>query len=378
MNRPAQALYDVVVLGAGPAGAACALALARAGVERVRLIDGPPPAGGAVGETLPPDTRLLLDRLGLWTAFVAEGHLPCLGSCSSWGAAALGFNDFLLSPHGGGWHLDRGRFDAFLRHHAAAAGVETSQGLRLVDADPDPSGGFALRLRGAGGDTIGVRARFVVDATGRASAFAKRLGARRRELDRLTFIYGYFDAGDAASASRLTLLEAVAQGWWYAAALPGQRLAVALAADADHVRDQGLGRDARWLGAALATRHLAPRLDGCRYLAGGLTPRVASSFILDRVAGPRWMAIGDAAAAFDPLAAQGLYKALADGLDAAASLGQALDGGDERFEDYAAGIQARFDAYLVGRNHFYGLERRWPGSAFWTRRQARLDLATAA
>ena len=65
------------MLGAGPAGAACALALARAGVDGVCLVDaGQPRRHGAVviGETIPPDARLLLDRLGVWEAFVAEGH----------------------------------------------------------------------------------------------------------------------------------------------------------------------------------------------------------------------------------------------------------------------------------------------------------------
>ncbi|AZR26941.1 catalase [Xanthomonas vasicola pv. arecae] len=47
-------------------------------------------------------------------------------------------------------------------------------------------------------------------------------------------------------------------------------------------------------------------------------------------------------------------------------------------DDYATAVQARFSEYLINRNHFDDLERRWPDSAFWARRQARLDLAGVA
>jgi flavin-dependent dehydrogenase len=370
--------YDVAIVGAGPAGAACGLALARAGAGRVALIEAPPPRGpvAAVGETLPPDARFLLDRLGLWEAFLAENHSPCLGSCSAWGSPVLGHNDFLLNPNGSGWHLDRARFDFFLRREALAAGCEPVAG-RLSGVADAADEGWRLRLAVPDGNAE-LRARFVVDASGRASAFARLAGAVQQGLDRLTFVYGYFDSSAAVSRSRLTLLEAVEHGWWYAAELPGDRLAVAFAGDAERIREKGLGRDAAWLGSALATRHLAPRLNNCRFLAGSLVPRVAAGFLLDRVAGPDWLAIGDSAACYDPLSAQGLYKALADGLGGAGAIAAALKAGGPIPPAYAEAARLGFEEYLVNRNHFYGLERRWPDSPFWRSRQSRVALRAAA
>jgi flavin-dependent dehydrogenase len=368
--------YEVAVLGAGPAGAACALALARRGVGGVCLLDaGRGPAGAAIGETIPPDARILLDRLGLWRAFLAEGHEPCLGSYSAWGSDVLGFNDFVLNPHGSGWHLDRARFDDLLRRHARAAGATVLEGTHFLDGEEDGECGYRLGVSSVGRGTRTLRARFVVDATGPRSVFARRVGARQMVLDRLTFVYGFFDTANAVSRTRLTLLEAVEDGWWYAAGLPGSRLAAALAADADTLRRDGLTRDARWLARALRTRHLAPRLDGCRFLAGSLTTRVVKSFMLDKVAGRRWLAAGDAAAVFDPLAAQGIYKALDDGIAAAAHVAAALERGGDLADGFAADARAGFDEYLANRNYFYGLERRWPTSAFWRCRQSRIALA---
>lgn len=369
--------YDVAIVGAGPAGAACALALARVGVARVVLIDGGGRPGPAIGETIPPDTRRLLDQLGLWEAFLAEGHLACHGSCSSWGASALGFNDFVLNPNGPAWHLDRARFETFLLGEARTAGAEMISA-RLAGVDEDLDEGLVLRLTTLTSGAISLRARFVVDATGPSAALACKMGARRCVLDRLTFVYGFFDATDAASSSRQTLLEAAPEGWWYAALLPGERLAVALAADAGRVKAERLSQDEPWLRAALATRHLAPRLDGCRFLPGALAPRVAVSFRLDPVSGARWLAIGDAAACYDPLSAQGLYKALADAITGAAAISAAFAQRGDLPKAYGVDAAARFAEYQTNRNYFYDLERRWPDSAFWTRRQARRDLARAA
>jgi flavin-dependent dehydrogenase len=369
--------YDAAIIGAGPAGAACAIALQRAGVERVCVLDSGRGGAFSIGETIPPDTHTLLDDLGLWEAFLAEDHEPCLGSCSSWGGEQLGFNDFLLNPHGPGWHLDRERFDDFLRAHAMAAGAELCDGVRFVDAESRGEGGYRLRVADEAGGTRSFAARFVVDATGRASAFARQIGATQLPLDRLTFLYGFFDSTDAASSSRLTLLEAAENGWWYAAALPGNRLAVAFATDAECVRELRLHDGPQWLAAALRSRHLSSRLHGCRF-EGSVISRVAASFILSDVADAHWLAAGDAAACFDPLAAQGIYKAIADGISAARHIAAALDAGGALSSDFSDAARAGFNEYLENRNYFYDLEQRWPRSRFWHRRQSRTTLATVA
>jgi flavin-dependent dehydrogenase len=342
------------VVGAGPAGCATALSLARRGVADTVLIDGDRDGRAAVGETIPPDTRLPLAELGVFDAFLAQGHRPCLGSCSSWGSEALGHNDFLLNPHGTGWHLDRPRFDTLLRQAARRAGVTVRSGARCAGIRPLPGGGFRLALPQAAID-----ARFVVDATGASAAVARRLGARPATVDKLLFVYGFLDA--PALASRLTLLEAVPDGWWYSAGLPGGRLAVAVAADPDHARRHDLARPAGWLRAALATRHLAPRLAGRAPAAPDLLVRSCATFRLDPVTGPGWLAVGDAAATYDPLMSQGIHKALTDGIRAAAALTDAAP--------YAQPARTAFDEYLATREYLYALEKRWPDSPFWRRRQ---------
>ena len=326
-----EAWYDVAIAGGGPAGCAAALALARRGVGRIVLVDAPRRDGRRIGESLPPEAGLLLRRLGVLDSFLADNHEPCLGSCSSWGDDALGYNDFLLNPHGNGWHLDRRRFDARLLDEAAAAGVEVR------------------RERFSRGE---IRARWTVDATGSAAAIARAAGARRLVADRLICVYQFFRQ---SAFPRLSMLEAVDAGWWYAAKLPEGEAVAMFASD----RETAAPRFASLLAA---TKHIAPALAECTPIADTFRAAPAPSFVLDRAAGDDWIAVGDAASAYDPISAQGIYKALLDGILAA----DAIVAGDT--SAYEASVRSRFEQYLANRGYFYRMEQRFAASPFWQRR----------
>lgn len=376
------AFFDLAVIGAGPAGAATALALCRLGGMRVALCEADRFGRHRVGESIPPDTRLLLADIGLWDAFVAEGHDPCHGSCASWGSSELGYNDFLFNPYGHGWHLDRRRFDLWLARAAQAAGACLHTG-RIDTIEPLADG--RIRLRAADRDGPGIEARFVVDATGQRARIARQLGATRLVQDRLTFLYGFFPPGSARCASSLTTLEAVADGWWYGARLPDGRVVAALAGDpvvADagrlHSADEGLRRHAAvdqrtrrgaWLEQLAATRHVRALIETGLTPDGPLIACEALSARLDHAAGHAWLAVGDAASSFDPLTAQGIHKALQDGLNAAHAIRAWFSGDPDPVAAYANGIQKRFDDYLVNRESFYAAERRWWDWPFWIRRR---------
>ena len=376
-GRPARSAdddWDVAIVGGGPAGSAAALALRRLSDLSVCIVEPGQRQPFAVGESIPPDARLDLERLGVWDRFAADAPLPCLGSCSAWGSDRLGHNDFLLSPYGPGWHLDRARLNRMLLDQAVARGATLIGGTRFAGRHRAGRRGHGLSLRGRGsGASATITARFVIDATGHGAAFARTMGAVRATRDRLTVVCGFFDGVAAASPSRLTLLEAEQDGWWYAAAIPNDQVIVAFATDADTVRQTGLARPEAWLARCRATRHVAGRLAGCRFLSGSLTIRMASSSILRPAAGQDWFAVGDSAASYDPISAAGIQKALADGYRAASAVLAAARGAADAdagaaAAEYAHGTETAFSEYEANRAYFYQLETRWPDSPFWIRR----------
>jgi flavin-dependent dehydrogenase len=83
-----------------------------------------------------------------------------------------------------------------------------------------------------------------------------------------------------------------------------------------------------------------------------------------------WLAVGDSAMAFDPLASQGIAKALDHGKRAAAAIAEQLGGGASFPERFACDLEREYAAYRATRADYYRMEKRWPGSMFWKRRHA--------
>ena len=93
-----------------------------------------------------------------------------------------------------------------------------------------------------------------------------------------------------------------------------------------------------------------------------------ASALLDRVEGDGWLAVGDAASAYDPIASQGIHKALADAADASRTIAAATGHAQPPPWRYGERVAARFDDYLANRAHLYALERRWTDQPFWHER----------
>lgn len=171
---------DIAICGAGVAGCALAIALARAGYS-VLLLEREVTPARQPGESLPPEVRVPLAALGVWEGFLADGHRPALGNRAVWGADVDWGKDFLFNPYGNGWHIDRYRFDVMLQRAAEAAGVVMHRGINRTETARED---FLWRVswRDRSGSYTAM-ARFVADATGRARGLARRLGVAVRRYD---------------------------------------------------------------------------------------------------------------------------------------------------------------------------------------------------
>jgi flavin-dependent dehydrogenase len=361
--------YEVVIIGAGPAGAVAAATLARQG-RRVLLLDGGPrPGAFAGGESLPPLAPALRHELKLGQVLADGPHLPCYGNAAAWGSAALHHQSFIRSPYGSGWHLDRPVFDAALREQATAAGACLATGqLQALQAAPTDGWVLTVNIEAA---IVVLHTEWVLDCSGRSRIVSRLLGQTYHYADRLVAHYlRYRLPAGQVDAERLTLVEAGPWGWGHSAGLPGGERIVTLFADAN----QPITQQVKTLPGFAAAVNELPNLTQLLLTRGYVplgTPRAtdARSGCLAQPACPRWLAAGDAASAFDPLGAQGILAAVSSGHRAALALGQALAGDGEAVAGYAQQVRAQYAGLRAQARHHYGQEQRWPAEAFWQVRQ---------
>ncbi|HLN98982.1 MAG TPA: NAD(P)/FAD-dependent oxidoreductase [Pyrinomonadaceae bacterium] len=368
--------FDIAVIGAGPAGSATARRLAGSGC-RVVLLERSRFERPRIGESLAPGVQPLLADLGVWPGFRSLRPMPSYGTRSLWGSPMAAEHSHMLTPYLCGWHVDRLAFDSMLAHSAVEAGAQLRLGMRVLRCVPNSNGSFVLHIADTE-DTNQLeelRADFVVDASGRSSVLARRFGARYAVFDNLIGIAAQFD-DSCANAHCYTLVEAMPEGWWYSAPVATDRSVAMLMTDGDLARVQDWKALPRWRTALQRTTLTDARINGSKLRWG---PRIFSAIshrlLRNRDDRARWLAVGDAALAVDPISGSGVIRALRTAQAAAWTTIAVLSGSNKAIASYEDDRDKECTAYLFERAEYYGIERRWLNAPFWHRRATALERA---
>ena len=164
---------DVVVAGAGPAGAIAARVLARAGADVLLLEARSFPRPKVCGDALIPDSLAVLREEGLLDVVATRAH------------AAEAIRVF--APSGRSVRLSapfltirREHLDAMLVEAAVAAGARLEENVRVKGARRDAAGAITGLEAERGGDAYHVEAPITILATGAASGMLEAFGVRTR------------------------------------------------------------------------------------------------------------------------------------------------------------------------------------------------------
>jgi hypothetical protein len=264
--------------------------------------------------------------------------------------------------------LDRPSFDRGLREDLRLAGVELIEG-RVLTVQSQASG---HRIELQGRDAL--LADFLVEARGRQ---APALGKGLRGPETVSLLNRWQGApGITASA-----LESLENGWaWMArradgqcywqwtvdvasAELPGKALLL------DYCRQ-------RRQDSALAQEFFSNAPQTGLYLHA----RSSTAILCPQVCGDRWIRVGDAAMAVDPLSGNGIFQSLSSALQAPTVINTLLRKPErgllaQRFHQQR--VEQLFLRFArIGRD-FYAHEQRWPDRPFWQARRQWPDAEVA-
>ncbi|MGV0625531.1 NAD(P)/FAD-dependent oxidoreductase [Mycolicibacter minnesotensis] len=325
---------DVLVVGAGPAGASAAAWAARDGRD-VLLIDMAPfPRDKTCGDGLTPRALAELDRLGL-SDWVREHPVTHGLHAFGWG-----HDQRLPWPDGGsfpkyGSVITRAELDHRLVRHAEDCGARTLLGVHATGVRGDSGRIASVELRSPTGDSVAeVSVRTVLVADGVRSKFGTLLG-RRWHRDS---VYGTaMRAFMRVEQQHDWLIAHLALPYSEGETFPGYGWVFPLGESGGHHQLKGSGPLVNVGVMAYAAKGhelnsgLRPHLD--RYVAEvrdslGLSGEImlAKSALLplggavSNVAGQNWMLIGDAAGCVNPFTGEGIDYALETGRLAAEHL----------------------------------------------------------
>ena len=315
---------DILVIGAGPAGSTAAALLAERGHDVV-LVEKSRHPRFHIGESLLPRNTELLDRLGITAKVAAIGtHKPGAEfiSDATGKEVQFSFANGLDKRYTSSWQVPRADFDALLFEVAEARGARTWQDTAVTDVEypPDMAGGGRATVTATrDGETLTFAPRYVLDASGRDTFMANRLGTKSANKRNSTAaVYAHYRGAEFRTGDREGYISVhlADDGWFWMIPLPDGVMSVGFVGDATAFRSQEAQR--RGTPGELLARRIAgsssvsARMRHAERISD-VTGTGNYSYYAASNGGDGYLMIGDAFAFLDPVFSSGVLLAMTSG-----------------------------------------------------------------
>jgi len=356
-------LYDVAIIGGGPAGSTAAALLGRAG-RRVVVFERDKFPRFHIGESLLPFSMKAFTRLGLHEKFKAAGFMEkfggeMYGACGKEGVKFY-FEDGFRSQTDRSYQVTRAEFDKVLLDHAAENGAEVREetGVEKVDFSPNE---VLLHVRGKTSGPAEVRAKYLIDASGRNSIVSAMFKLKKtyQHLQKVS-IFAHYDGlvREQGRDGTLTRMVRAIDRWFWVIPLTENRTSIGVVLDAATYKNAKLSPE-EFFEQVIAEQPLLTRRMAAAERVTPVSVEADFSYRTSRIAGDRWMLAGDSAGFIDPVFSSGVFLAVLAGEQAADALHAVLDDPSKRrrlFARYDRSLNKAMDVYLRFVNAWYSKE----------------------
>lgn len=316
------------MIGGGPAGSTIAALLAERG-RNVVLVEKARHPRFHIGESLLPLNLPLFERLGVHEEIRRIG-MPKYGAefVSPWHDKAITFDfanawDKSLAT---AYQVRRSEFDRILFSNAARRGAQTIEGCRITGVDFQDDGATATARHDDGREEQW-QTRFIVDASGRDTFLANKLGIKRRNRKHNSAaIFGHFSGakrlpGKAAGNITVFWFE---HGWFWFIPLADGATSVGAVCWPYYMKSREREPRQFLLDTIALCPPLAERLSAAT-LISPVTATGNYSYAAERAKGRNYVMLGDAFAFIDPVFSTGVFIAMHSAFVAADAIETCLD-----------------------------------------------------
>jgi flavin-dependent dehydrogenase len=352
-------IYDVAIIGGGPAGSTTATLLAKTG-RRVIVFEREKFPRFHIGESLLPFSMQTFDRLGvrakLDATFMPKYGGEITAACGTKGVKFY-FKDGFRSQRDRAYQVTRSEFDKLLLDHSRENGAEVREETE-VERIEFTDGYVHLYWRDASTEEGRTRARYVLDCSGRQTILGSLFNLKRTydHLQKFS-VFAHYEGVERYSGKDATLIRMVRglDRWFWTIPLTETRTSVGVVMDTATFRKTKLSPEASLEKFIAEQPLMVERMKN----ATRVSPVYSASdfsYRNTRLAGERWLLAGDAAGFIDPVFSSGVFLAIISAEKAADTLEEVLrDKSKQRraFNKYSHDVNRIMDIYLTFVNVWY-------------------------